>query len=328
MINNLALWKKCISEAKWLLLACLVYVFGFSVLRIYVVSEFDTTTFQMLLKLLPDRFKSFTPVDADWLISYSGRIALGLDEPMLIACIALWAIARGSDVVSGEVARGTMEMVLAQPVSRRMAFATQSAVTLIGIALIVLVTWVAMWFAIQTSSVTEYEYAKPLTFFGVPLAVGGDEKGRELVGEVQMRDHVNAFDFWPGILNLFFFGFFLCGFTAMFSAFDRFRWRTIGAVTGIYTVMAAIKLFAEMSPTKSWDWTLWLTFFSCYEPEVAIADFEKVGWAAFHLFKYNQAGEFVGLNAMGHNLALVLMGVICYTIGLRFFKHRDIPAPL
>ena len=66
------------------------------------------------------------------LATYSGRIALAYDLPIVILCVSVWAIARGSDCVSGELGRGTMEMLLAQPVSRLQVLLTQATVTTIG----------------------------------------------------------------------------------------------------------------------------------------------------------------------------------------------------
>ena len=74
-----------------------------------------------------------SPVDLDQLLTFPGRIAIFFVEPAVLFIVCLWAIARGSDVVSGEVDRGTMEMLLAQPVSRLLILKTQAAVTVSGL---------------------------------------------------------------------------------------------------------------------------------------------------------------------------------------------------
>ena len=43
------------------------------------------------------------------------------EEPMIYMIMTIWCVARSSDVVSGELGRGTMEILLSQPVSRRQA---------------------------------------------------------------------------------------------------------------------------------------------------------------------------------------------------------------
>ncbi len=335
---NRSLWVKNFREAMWLGLACVAYAFGFSLVRVFVVSEFDTNRFKTILDLIPDTFKSFTPVDFEWVISYAGRIAFNLDEPMLIAIVALWAIARGSDVVSGELSRGTMEMLLAQPVTRRAVFANQSWVTLGGLLLIVAAAWLGMWFGVQISSVTETPLKTPWetltqpmwdqlrTSCGFVLDALGYQPPVEVSREIRLRDEVNCAVFWPGLLNLFCFGFFLCGLAAMLSAVDRHRWRTIGLVTGIYTVMAMFKLVG-MS-LKSGGMFLWFTFFTFYEPEQAIEMYQKSPASLWSWVTWNQQGQFASLGPMANNLCLVGLGFACYFAGARFFARRDLPAPL
>ncbi len=335
---NRALWKKSVQESLWLAAACAIYAFGFSLLRVFVVAEFDTNRFKALLDLIPDALKSFTPVDFEWLISYSGRIAFNLDEPMLVGCFALWAIVRGSDVVSGELSRGTMEMLLAQPVSRRSVFATQSLVTLGGLVLIVLATWLGMWIGVEFSTVTETPVKTPFQMVTEPIweqlhGVFGSlfdwlawTHHSEATRSISLRDQVNSWLFWPGLLNLFCFGFFLCGMTAMFSAFDRHRWRTIGVVTGVYTVMAMFK-FAGMS-LKHAGTFLWFTFFTFYEPEQAIELYQKNPASLWWWQVPSKHYEFATLGPMTDNLMLLGLGFCCYAIGFRYFSRRDLPAPL
>ena len=335
---NWALWKKNISEARWLLMACVCFAAGFALLRVFVVSEFDTNRFKALLDLIPDTFKSFTTVDFEWVISYTGRIALTLDEPMLIGCIALWAIARGSDVVSGELSRGTMEMLLAQPVSRRVVFCSQSAMTILGIVLIAFAAWLGTYVGVQFSSVEESEIRSPLQALLASAASWLREslsfvfKAFELspnenaTHTVLMREQVDCWAFWPGVLNLCCFGFFLCALAAMFSAFDRHRWRTIGILTGIYTVMAMIKV-AGMS-IKNAGWCMWFTFFSLFEPEQAIEHHQKAPSELFQWLHYGRDMSVIGTGSTLNNLALLVLGILCYAIGLRVFSRRDLPAPL
>ena len=335
---NWALWKKNESDARWLLLACVLYAAGFALLRVFVVSEFDTNRFKALLDLIPDTFKSFTTVDFDWIISYTGRIALTLDEPMLLGCIALWAVARGSDVVSGELSRGTMEMLLAQPVSRRAVFCSQSGMTILGVIAIALAAWLGTYLGVQLSSVEESELRTPLQSLFASAAIWlrqslgfvfeafGLSPNENATHTVLLRERVNCWAFWPGLLNLCLFGFFLSAFAAMLSAMDRHRWRTIGLVTGIYTVMALFK-FVGMS-IKDAGWCKWFTVFSFFEPEQAIERYQRAPSEMFQWIDYGQDFSVVGTGTTLNNVALLFLGVACYAIGLRIFSRRDLPAPL
>lgn len=61
--------------------------------------------------------------------THSGRVALALVDPVVVLAATVWGITRGSDAVSGQLERGTMEMVLAQPVSRTAVYITQAIAT-------------------------------------------------------------------------------------------------------------------------------------------------------------------------------------------------------
>ena len=51
-------------------------------------------------------FEKFAPIDFDALFTYPGRVGMTYDEPIVILCVIIWCISRGSDVVSGELGRG------------------------------------------------------------------------------------------------------------------------------------------------------------------------------------------------------------------------------
>src|SRR3954464_4019123 len=110
-----ALLKKCLAEARLLFAAVGVLLFAVCWLRVFIVSRLQTSQFAAIVEQLWDQFKDFWPVPLDQLLSYTGRIAGGFNEPVIVFGVSLFAIARGSDVVSGELGRGTLEMLLAQP---------------------------------------------------------------------------------------------------------------------------------------------------------------------------------------------------------------------
>ena len=155
---NRALAKKYFTESFLLLIACAAALFAFSWFRVWIVGELDTARFKQIVDMLPEDWRKFSSVDFDWLVSYLGRTSLTLDEPMLLMVISIWAIVRGSDVVSGELGRGTMEMVLAQPVSRARVYFQHMLLTL-SIALgLCLLVWAGMSIGIWTTSVEESTY--------------------------------------------------------------------------------------------------------------------------------------------------------------------------
>lgn len=324
---NKALWKKCISESALLFIAIALGTASFAWFRVHIVGEVDTSTFQKILEMIPKDWLNFTTVDIDWLISYVGRTALTLDEPFLIMMIAMWAIVRGSDVVSGEISRGTMEMMLAQPVSRRQAFAVHTAVTLLGLLALVLITWIAMWAGVAMTDVKvpAEPAADPWRLLMGPFGLLAPDQ-EVVMNNEPMGNYVNAVVYWPGILNLFLLGCFIAGLAALLSSFDRFRWRTLGIVVAIYMVAAMIKILGMSSET--FRWTSWLTFFSLYEPELSIKLYQADASAFWQLMLYEDNGNWKGFGQLGHNL-LLLAGTIGFLVAAcRVFQKRDIPAPL
>src|SRR5690606_12849772 len=109
-----------------------------------------------------DEVERFSPISIDALFSYTGRIAIIYEEAIIILCVVIWGVARGTDSVSGELGRGTMEMLLAQPVSRLQILWHQGAVTIGGALLLAATTWLGTFAGIQTLSAKEEKPAPSL----------------------------------------------------------------------------------------------------------------------------------------------------------------------
>ena len=325
---NGALWGKCVREARWLLVACAAAVYAFCWVRVWMVSRIDTERFHAILDLLPGDWKKFTVVDMDWLITYAGRISLAFDEPIVVFGMSIWAIARGSDCVSGELNRGTMEMLLAQPLSRLQVLGHQAAVTIIGVAVIAAAAWLGTWTGIQTTSVKEE--ARPS--WTLPFDVPG--VGRQLPRPwaapetrwVPMSDKVSSTVFWPATANLCALGFFLAGISSLVSACDRYRWRTIGIVVGAYVVETILKLVGMAS--EEWRWLTWFSIFTPYEPEAGVHLAIESPDLAWSIVRYDTAGNWLELGPLGDDLILLAGGLLAYVAAAVIFQRRDLPAPL
>ena len=85
----------------------------------------------------------------------AGHVAVAFAHPIILFGTAIWAIARGSDCVSGEIGRGTMEMLLAQPVSRTKIFATHALATILGALLLAAAAWCGIAMGLATTSLGE-----------------------------------------------------------------------------------------------------------------------------------------------------------------------------
>ena len=194
-------------------------------------SKFEASQIRSLLEILPEDWLDFITVPVHFFVTSSGQISVGFDGPALWILMALWTVARGSDVVSGEIGRGTMEMMLAQPVRRSAVLISHSVVTLLGTVVLALSAWLGICIG--------------LSLF-------------------ELSDDVKPAMFLAPASNLFALGVFFAGFTTLVSSLDRYRWRTIGITVGFLLVSMLLKILAMSDPY--FEPIGWLTFLSCFEP--------------------------------------------------------------
>ncbi len=321
---NRALRKKYFAEC-WLVWGGIaIGIVMFCWFRVWIVGELDTAQFRQIIDLLPKDWRKFSPVNFDWLVSYLGRTSLTLDEPMLIMLVTGWCMIRGSDVVSGELSRGTMEMLLSQPVSRGSLFWNHALWTLSLLALLVLLAWGAMAMGIFTTSVEETTYPEikiPLASYSIPLRFLPP-----VTETIAMATVVNPLAYAPGVINLFCLGVFFAGFSAFCSACDRYRWRTIGIVVGFYFLNAGLKLLGVASEKLSWVTNF--SVFGFYSPASQIENAQENPWTTLWLFEWDDHGQITGNGTLLNCGVLLLLGTILFLAGSRIFERRDLPAPM
>jgi ABC-2 type transport system permease protein len=318
------MWAKSIREAGPLWLGCAAMLYAFCWIRVWITSQVDMSQFRGILENIPESWQRLSPVPVEHLASYPTRIAMTYEEPLVYLAIAIWAVARSSDCVSGEIGRGTMEMLLAQPVSRLKVLLAPTAVTLVGLALLALVAWSGTWTGIACGSVQMNRpvgWTIPWFDIEIPLSDAPDR-----IEQVPMRELVNAHIFWPAIVNFFSLGFFLAGVGTFLSSCDRYRWRTIGLMGAIYVVQMIMELIALAVP--GWSWLRYLTFFSAYEPIAITSRSLTNPFYAWCWIQWDQQGGWVAPGPMGYVAVLIGLGLIGFVAAVVVFQRRDLPAPL
>ncbi len=318
--------KKVVGESGLLFLACAAMVFLFCWARVWIVCQFDLKQFEPILKQFK-AFERFSPVPLEQFLTYAGSIAMTFQEPVLILCIVVWSIARGSDVVSGEIGRGTLEMLLSQPISRSRLLATHATVCIGGLGLLCWIAWLGIHFGIQTNQVKEsvtptLELTLPFVPIQFPVPIGEAVEVRS-----PLADRVASTIYVAPSLNLFSLGFFLLALSSMCSCFDRYRWRTIGIVIGIYIVQ--LLLFLLGRATEFTGFCGYLSFFSLYQPDGMVQLAKNSPPAVFEIFSSATNASWPHkLGPLGMNACLWLMGGGFYVCGWLRFRCRDLPAPL
>jgi ABC-2 type transport system permease protein len=233
MIFNTAIWKRTWGDQRVLVLSLAALWAVFPWIYITLSAQIQMSAFQdVLLRAIPSEWQKLSGVPFSEVATHVGRVALAFVDPVVVLAATVWGITRGSDAVSGQLERGTMEMVLAAPVGRVAVFVTQALATTLAAAGLVAVLLGGVFTAIT---------------FG-PWA-----------------GQVDPVRFAPAAANVF--GLMVCmaGITACVSAADSHRWRTIGILCGFYVFSILAKLVGRMS--ESLAWVGYLSVFNAYEPQ-------------------------------------------------------------
>ena len=235
---NTAIWKKTWGDQRVLVLSLLALWTAFPWIYIWLSAQIPMPAFQdVLLRAIPKDWQRLSGVPFTEVATHAGRIALAFVDPVVVLAATVWGITRGSDAVSGQLERGTMEMVLAAPVRRVAVFVTQALATTAAAALLCIVLFAAVWGAIAM----------------------GPWAGK-----------VDPFRFLPAAANVF--GLMVCmaGIAAGVSAADSYRWRTIGILCGFYVFSILAKLVGRLSTPLGW--VGYLSILNAYEPQRLVGD--------------------------------------------------------
>jgi ABC-2 type transport system permease protein len=233
------LWQLAWREQRVLLgsLGVLLAVFG--IIYVWLISRVKLDGLSVFLMNTFKDFEALSGVPFQDVATVQGRIALGFVDPVVLLTMTTWAISRGSDLVSGELDRGTLELTLAQPLRRISFFLAKTALGLVGVVSLALCFW------------------------------AGASLGIELVHKP--TDNVHGGQFWPGVINIMLLGFMILGVSSAMSSWDRYRWRTVGIMGGCYATWLLLKILYRMGG-DAWSWIGWLTPFRWFEPQLLIRE--------------------------------------------------------
>ncbi|TWT75108.1 ABC transporter permease subunit [Allorhodopirellula solitaria] len=314
--------RKNIGQSSLLFLFLGIAMFSFGWVRVWVVKLLEMGKFQNVIEQFRD-YERFAPVPFDALFTYAGRVGMTFDEPIVILCTVIWCVARGSDVISGELGRGTLEMLLSQPISRTRFLMSHAFVSAAGLLGLCLLLWAGMTVGIETTTVTE-TIAPPsirVPLLGLELPLSSDPPAEV---SFSLGERVAPGIYTASVFHLFAFGYFLLGLSSCISSFDRYRWRTIGAVMTVYVVQ--LVMFGLGKAAESLAWLQSLTFFRCYQPQKMTTLVREGGLSS--PWSFSQPIEPGWYPPLYYPLLLLALGTACYLIAVVRFERRDLPAPL
>jgi ABC-2 type transport system permease protein len=209
---------------------------------------------------------------ADIRIEYAqDMLSISYVHPLTQAILCVWAVGRAAGALAGELDRGTMELLLAQPVPRRNLPLAHLCVDLLTIPCLCLTMWAGTWL------------------------------GAALVGFLDNPEpnfRADPMRFAPGLLNVAALVFAVSGYTLWLSSLGRFR----GAVLGLAVVLTLAQFLVNVIG-QVWDAAEVLrplTVFYYYQPQpMMLAE----GWYEQQAV-WRRLGVLLGVGASGYLLAL------------------------
>ena len=318
-----ALIHRYILQSRTVLISCGLAIFAFMSLRVWSITLLGSEEFREIIEHFKD-FEKFSPVPFTQLITYTGRVARTFNEPIALFIILIWTISRGSDAVAGQINRGTIEMVLGNPVSRAKVYWSQFLVTTTGTLLLSTVAWLGMVFSVYQNNVEEVVKPPSISVPYLPIEIPLSTAEPEII-QKPMSEFVNVWDFIPALTIIFAMGLFVAGFATMVSSFDRVRWRAVGIAVGFVIAQQTMRILAISKP--EFNYLLNYTFFNPFDPEGLVNVLTDDPDQFWQFWQYGLHGS-IRLSAVGCHTILIGLGMLCYVVGSWRFCRRDLPAPL
>ena len=243
-------------------------------------------------------------------------LAIGLLHPVVLVMCLVWGVGRAAGAVAGELDRGTMELLMSQPVPRNRLVLAHFLVDCVVLPAICLSYFAGTQFGIWavgdfTPDYTMIEDMK--TKFPMANAVLGNEQPDMTPLEVNGRSEL------VGLVNTLALMFAISGMTLALSAVARSRWKVVGLAVLIVVVMFIANTIGQL-----WEpagFVRPLTLFHYYQPQRIMID----GAWLVDVGKPWNLGRPVLVPAVG---VLFAVGAVGYALALRAFTRRDLPAPL
>jgi ABC-2 type transport system permease protein len=151
----LGFWARRILP-MWTFIALVIFLFQFAICAIVHDNE-SVKTFLKFLDVLPSFIKTTLGGDMLRAGNVPGLIAIGYQHPLVLFLYLLFAVGAPATLLSGEVQRGTMELILSRPVTKTQVYVCASGLTLGGMVSLVLVMFLGTVVATRL-----YDFGQPI----------------------------------------------------------------------------------------------------------------------------------------------------------------------
>ena len=235
-------------------------------------------------------------------------LAVGLLHPVVLILSSVWAIGRAAGAVAGEIDRGTMELLMSQPVPRSRLIVAHFLVDCLVIPVFCLSFYAGTQFGLWAVGPFTVDYS-PVRELGLPVP-------QNVPAEMPVDGTAQV----PALANLAALLFALSGITMALSAAGRSRWKVIGSGVLIAVVMFIANVVGQLWGDAAFARPF--TLFYYYQPQkIMLQD----GWTTDLGAAWNGGQPLAEVPVVG---LLLAVGGLGYLVALRIFTRRDLPAPL
>jgi ABC-2 type transport system permease protein len=252
-------------------------------------------------------------------------LSIGYVHPLMVTIFCIWAVGRAAGAIAGELDRGTMELLLAQPLSRTRLLLAHFSVDLLTIPVLCLSLWAGNWlgaWAVSPIRVDQDGFLEQLPRESKAM-IRARLESQKNDPEAQARQdkalRIEPWLFWRALVVVAGLMFAVCGITMWLSALGRFRWRVLGVAVFFLLIQFLVNLIGQMwellEPLRP------LTIFYYYQPQQIIL---KEQWCVTFA-EWNGGKPLWNLPAP---VVLYGVGLLGYLAAWWTFNRRDLPAPL
>jgi ABC-2 type transport system permease protein len=316
--------RKLLRDLRWPLFGVAIFLAGFECLWVKITQRITGQLIPMLLALAQASKISASQLEST-VFEGPGKIlrtmlggesialdramdmlSIGFVHPTVQAILCIWAVGRSAGAIAGEIDRGTMELLMAQPVRRYHLVLAYLILDILLIPLLCLAMWggtlLGVWLVGPISLSPE-----ELMRFPFPIRIDPDLL------------QINPVALAPSLLNVAALVFAISGYTIWLSASGRSRWKILGVAIFVTLLQFLVNVLGQL-----WDTIAALrpfTVFYYYQPQqIAL----KGEWTVNLGTVWNyHAG--LSLNVLA---VLFAVGAVSYAMAFWTFSRRDLPAPL
>jgi ABC-2 type transport system permease protein len=177
-------------------------------------------------------------------------LSVGYVHPLVLTILCVWAIGRAAGAIAGELDKGTMELLLAQPIARRRVITSHLVVDVLTMPLVCLSMWAGTFLGVYVFNLPALSAIEP--------------------------QPINPWRFGAALPNIAALLFAVGGYTMLLSSAGRYRTRVLGISVLLALVQFLINLLGQLWSTV--EPLRPLTVFYYYQPQAIVLGVRGAEW--------------------------------------------------